>query len=132
MKKVLRSALFASLSFLVLAYLYPGFKFVDTQSVVLATVGFSFIYLFVRPILKIFSIPLNLLTFGLFSLFINVILLYLLSVVVPGFEIVPFQFAGAEISGFHLPAVYLNVFVSALVASLALSFLNSLLFWIFY
>ena len=131
MKKKLRSVLFAALSFLAIAYFYPGFKFDNPKVMVLAAVGFSVIYLFVRPILKIFSLPLNLITFGLFSLLINVILLYLLSSLVPGFKIVPFQFSGAEIAGFSLPAFYLNVFISAFVASVSLSFLNSVLFWIF-
>jgi len=131
MKKKLRSVLFAALSFLVLAYFYPGFKFDNPKVMILAAVVFSFFYLFVRPILKIFSLPLNLITFGLFSLLINVILLYLLSSVVAGFKIVPFHFSGAEIAGFSLPSLYLNAFISAFVASIALSSLNSVLFWIF-
>jgi len=131
MKKILRNALFAALSFLALAYVYPGFKFENPKAMVLAAVGFSFFYLFVRPILKIFSLPFNLLTFGIFSLFINVILIYLILTIVPGFKIVPFQFAGLEVAGFNLPAFYLNSFMSALAASIALSFLTSLFFWIF-
>ncbi|OGY23853.1 MAG: hypothetical protein A2126_00545 [Candidatus Woykebacteria bacterium GWB1_45_5] len=131
MKKMLRSAALASISFLILAYFYPGFSFAGPNDRVVAALIFAGFYLFLRPALKLLSIPLNLITFGLFSLFINVLLLYLLTFAVSGFEIVAFNFSGVSFAGFNIPGVYLPSFPSAIVAAAALSFLASLLFWIF-
>ena len=131
MKKRLRNALFASLAFLLLSYIYPGFSFESSQTIIFSTVVFAFFYLFIRPILRILSLPLNLITFGLFSLISNVAILFLISLVVPGFEIVAFQFEGLSIFGLSLPSVYLNIFFSALAASSVLSFISSVVFWVF-
>ena len=128
---MLRNAALASISFLVLAYFYPGFTFVGANDRVVAALIFAAFYLFLRPALKLLSIPLNLATFGLFSLIINVLLLYLLTFVVNGFEIIPFNFIGASFAGFNIPAVYLSSFFSAAVAAIAVSFFSSILFWIF-
>ena len=131
MKKMLRSAALASISFLVLAYFYPGFTFENPNDRLVAAVIFALFYLFLRPVLKLLSIPLNLITFGLFSLFINVILLYLLTLTAGGFEIVPFNFSGVGLAGFNISAIYLSGLFSAVAAAIALSFISSLLFWVF-
>jgi putative membrane protein len=131
MKKRLRNALFASLAFLLLAYIYPGFAFDDSQTIILATAVFAFIYLFIRPVLKLLSLPLNLVTFGLFSFLVNLAILFLIAYLIPGFEIVAYEFEGFHLLGIQIPSLDLNVFLSALVASVALSFISSVVFWIF-
>ena len=131
MKKMLRSALLASVSFLVLAYVYPGFSFSGPNDRLVATLIFALFYLFLRPALKLLSIPLNLITFGLFSLFINVIILYLITAVIGGFEIIAWRFGGATLAGVSLPALYLSGLFSAVVASVGLSLFSSVLFWVF-
>src|SRR4030042_5419577 len=108
MKKMLRSAALASISFLILAYFYPGFTFGSPNDRLVTALIFAVLYLFLRPALKFLSIPLNLITFGLFSLLINVILLYLLTLTVRGFEIVSFNFSGVVFAGFNIPAIYLS------------------------
>ncbi len=131
MKKRFRTALLAILAFLLLTYFYPGFTFDSTNSITVASATFAFVYLFVRPLIKVLSLPLNFITFGLFSLLVNVAILYLISMIVPGFEIVAFQFEGCEFLGVSVPAFYLNTFLSTLVASAVLSVSTSVFLWIF-
>lgn len=131
MKKRFRTALLAILAFLLLTYFYPGFTFDSTNSIAVASATFAFVYLFVRPLIKILSLPLNFITFGLFSLLVNVAMLYLISMIVPGFEIVAFQFEGCEFLGVSVPAFHLNTFLSTLVASAVLSVSTSVFLWIF-
>ncbi len=131
MKKKLRNALFASLSFLILSYIYPGFSFDTSQTILFASGVFAFFYLFIRPILKLLSLPFNLLTFGLFSLVINVLIIFLISYLIPGFDIISFSFGGLGIFGFSLPATQISSLFSALIASSALSVISSIVFWIF-
>lgn len=128
---MLRNALFAAISFLVLAYFYPGFSFATPNDRIVAALIFALFFLFLRPVIKLLSLPLNLITFGLFSVFINVILLYLITAVLGGFEIIAWRFNGAIVAGASLPAVELSSLLSAIVASVGQSFLSSLLFWIF-
>ena len=131
MKKRFRTALLAILAFLLLTYFYPGFTFDSTNSITVASATFAFVYLFVRPLIKVLSLPLNFITFGLFSLLVNVAILYLISMIVPGFEIVAFQFEGCEFLGVSVPAFHLNTFLSTLVASAVLSVSTSVFLWIF-
>lgn len=66
------------------------FKFVDVSSpfaAVVAAVVLSLLNAFLRPLLTLFSAPLILMSFGLFRLIINAILVLLTSSMVRGFEV---------------------------------------------
>lgn len=66
------------------------FKFVDVSSpfsAVVAAVVLSLLNAFLRPLLTLFSAPLILMSFGLFRLVINAILVLLTSSMVRGFEV---------------------------------------------
>ena len=130
MKKRFQTPLLSSFAFLVLAVFYPGFVFESNQSIVVAAVVFALLQMFVRPILKLLSFPLNLITFGLFSLFINVIILYLLALLVPSFSIVSFDFTGIDLLGWQLSTTPVGPLFSALIASLLLGIVSSLFFFI--
>jgi putative membrane protein len=69
---------------------------------------------FIRPILRLLTFPITLLTFGLFTLVINALALWLASVLTPG--------TGFEIRGF-LPAL-LGSIVLAIVSSIINYFLR--------
>ncbi|MEX0621651.1 MAG: phage holin family protein [Candidatus Woykebacteria bacterium] len=131
MRKRFRNAFYASLSFLILAYSYPGFQFAEPKTILVATLVFAVIYLFVRPIFSILSLPLNFLTFGFFSLILNVGILYLIAYFVPGFDIVGYRFSGLSVFSIELTGTDLNAFFSAAAASVLLGFLSSTFFWIF-
>lgn len=132
MRKLLRAPILGFASFLVVAYFYPGLSYESIAILVLSSTLFGFLSLTVRPILRIFSLPLNLFTFGLFSFFSGAILIYLVSIFIPGFSIVGFDFSGVEISGFSIPSLHLIPIFSALVASILISWLNVFLKWLFH
>jgi len=54
---------------------------------IIASIIFGLINALVKPVLKIITLPLNLVTFGLFALILNVILFWIVAVVIPGFEL---------------------------------------------
>jgi putative membrane protein len=91
-------------------YLVPGLSFATWQALLVAAVVLGVVNTFIKPILQIIALPITLLTFGIGALLINVLLLWMVSAVVPGFKI--------------------DSFMTALVASLLLSlvswFLHSL------
>jgi putative membrane protein len=104
-------ALWLSSQILPTLYIPPGW-----QTVLLAGLTLSILMLIVKPILKILFIPINILTFGLLSWVINVIVIYLLTVFVPEIAIRLWVFSGATWAGFVIPSIHFT-YVTALIAS---------------
>jgi putative membrane protein len=67
----------------------PGFIVENNDFETLVTAGFvlGLINFFVKPILKLLSLPAILLTFGLFTIVINVAMLFLLDYALPAIQI---------------------------------------------
>ncbi|MEH6406749.1 MAG: phage holin family protein [Leeuwenhoekiella sp.] len=106
--KLLLKLVLTALAVLLLAHLLPGI-YVDSfiTSLVVAIV-LALLRLIVKPILIIFTLPITILTFGLFLLFINAFVIIM---------------AGYFVEGFNV-----NGFWSALIFSLLLSLFQSILF----
>lgn len=68
------------------AYLLPGVEVTLIGALILAVV-LGIINLFVKPVIGLLTLPVNILTLGLFSLVINALLILLASVIVPGFHV---------------------------------------------
>ena len=74
-----------------IAYLLPSLLSVrDFQSAVLAALVLAIANALVRPVVLVLTIPINLLTLGLFTLVVNALMLYLVAEVVSGFVVVGF------------------------------------------
>lgn len=70
-----------------IAYIVPGVRVADfTTSLVVALV-LGIINAFLKPILLILTLPINLLSLGLFTFVINALLILLVSKIVPGFVV---------------------------------------------
>lgn len=57
------------------------------ETIFLAAVVWSVLTMVIRPVLSILTLPITILTFGLFSLILNAILFWVMTVIVPGFSI---------------------------------------------
>jgi putative membrane protein len=81
------------------AYFVPGVHLSGPGAALLAGVILGFVNAIVRPVLFLFTIPLTVLTLGLFIFVLNAICLALTAGLVPGFEIDSFlaAFLGALI-----------------------------------
>lgn len=97
------------------------------QVLLLAGLVLSLLTLLVAPLLRILFLPINILTFGLLAWVINVIVLYLLTVFVPGVTVSAWTFPGVEFSGFVIPEFHFSSTVSFILVSLAISVLVDLL-----
>ena len=96
---------------LIISYLFPGLIFVDGfLSALVAAFLLGIVNAILRPILVFFTLPLTVLTLGLFLLIINGLMLWLVSALVGGFHVNGFW-------GSVLGAVLLSV-VSWLLANL--------------
>ena len=77
------------IAILIGAYLVPGIGITLVASLVLAVV-LGIINLFFKPIIRLLTLPLNILTLGIFSLFVNAGLILLASYIVPDFTVASF------------------------------------------
>ncbi|OGM02883.1 hypothetical protein A2115_00125 [Candidatus Woesebacteria bacterium GWA1_41_8] len=93
---------------LIVAYLVPGFRFVDFWAVVVAAVVIGVVNTFIRPILQIIFIPLTIVTLGITAFLINVVLLWGVSFVVSGFSIDSFMTAVIASIVLALVSMFLN------------------------
>ena|SRR3989344_7747715 len=69
-------------------YLVPGVSITGgwTTTLLVALV-WSVITMVVRPVLQILTLPVTIITFGLFSFILNALLFWAMALVVPGFEV---------------------------------------------
>lgn len=110
--------LFATfLSLFVLALLLPTVSYLDWATLLIAAIVLTLLNSFAKPILSIIFLPFTIITLGLFSLVINVLVLWLADYLVPGFSIAATTIAGID----------LGQFGTLLVVSLLLSFVRSII-----
>ncbi len=74
-----------ALGLLVVDLIVPGVDIANFPSALLAAIVIGFVNAFVGPVLRVLSLPITFITLGLFSFIVNGILLWLASVIVPGF-----------------------------------------------
>ena len=108
--KILISLALNVFALLVVSYLVPGFEFVDLWSTIVTAVVIGVSNTVIKPILQIIFIPLSIITFGITAFLINVVLLWGVSYIVPGFQIENF----------------LTAVIASLVLSLVSMFLHKL------
>jgi putative membrane protein len=72
---------------LVVPYIVPGFQIGGFGTALVAAAVLGAVNLLIKPILTLITLPINVLTLGLFSLVINALMLKLAAGLVPGFAI---------------------------------------------
>ena len=85
--------LLSGLAVLLTAYLLPGVEVTNFGYALLVAAVLSLANAIVRPVLIIFTIPITVLTLGLFLLVINALMILLVDYFVPGFEVSGFWWA---------------------------------------
>jgi putative membrane protein len=84
---------FATVAILVASWFLPGFVVSGTYIALIVALILGIINITIRPIIFLFTLPLNIFTFGLFSFVINALLLWFVSTFVRGFSIQGFWWA---------------------------------------
>jgi putative membrane protein len=105
--KYIVKILINALAVAIAAYVIPQVVLDSFFTAVIVAVALGVINTFIKPIVNIFALPINLLTLGLFSIVINAVFILLVSRFVDGFEV--------------------GGFVVAIIFSLVLSLISSLL-----
>lgn len=95
---------------LITAYLVPGFKINSFSSALIAVIIIGFFNMFLRPLLLLLSLPINILTLGLFTFVVNAVILKITAGLMSSFEIANWT--------------------SAIIGALVLAIVQSLMFWL--
>jgi putative membrane protein len=91
--KLILHWLVATAAIIIAAYLLPGVQVAGFITALVLAVVIGGINAFIRPVLVFLTLPLTLLTFGLFLFVINAVLILLAAAVVPGFVVASFWWA---------------------------------------
>ena len=131
MKSILRKIVFYAVSLFLTSQIITGLTISGgLTTYLIGGIVLSMLFLVVKPILSIVTLPLNIITLGLFSFLINAIILYLLTIFVPNVSISSFTFKGFAFAGFVIPSLYVNNFFAFVIASILLSFIEGALKWL--
>ena len=97
--KIIIKLLFTALALLLAAYLVPGIVVASFYTALIIAVSLAVVNLIFKPILILLTLPINILTLGLFTFVINALLFWFLSTIVKGFYVEGFAaaFLGALI-----------------------------------
>lgn len=106
--KLILKLLLTAVAVLVLAEILPGVQVAGYGSAVVVAIVLALLRLIVKPILIILTLPITIITFGIFLLFINAIIILMAS-----------YFVGS----FHVSSIWW-----ALLFSLLLAFFQAILF----
>lgn len=74
-------------AFYVTAYLIPGITISGWGALLVIAVVWGILSVVIKPILLFLTLPINILTLGLFTLVINAMLILMTSSLVPGFKV---------------------------------------------
>lgn len=87
MIRILAKWLIVALAVLVAARYVPGIEVGSFYAAAVVALALSLVNLVLRPIVILLTLPLNLLTLGLFTFVVNAALFWLVSTFVKGFEV---------------------------------------------
>lgn len=131
MKTLLR-AIFINTLVLYLAILaFPGLLFDGTlKTLVISAVVLTLLNKIVKPLIKLFLLPINLLTLGVFGWVAHVATLFILTRVVSGIMIQGFHFPGWSANGFAIPSFGVSLLMAYVLASLTISLIANIVSWL--
>ncbi len=105
---ILIRILLTALIVMAIAYLMPGVTVDGFFTSVIVAIVLGLLNIFIKPLLILFTLPVTIVTFGLFLLVINAVIIMLCTEIVTGFEV--------------------RSFWTALLFSVVLSMLQSVIF----
>lgn len=93
MKNIIVNLLVSTVAILILAYLLPGVGVAGFTAALLTAIVIGLVNALIKPILTFLTIPITILTLGLFLLVINALMILLADYLVGGFSVDGFWWA---------------------------------------
>jgi len=112
---MLKTFIATIVAIVILAWLLPTVSYLDWVALLFAGIVITLLNSLVKPVLSLLLLPINIVTLGLFSVVLNVALLWLATYLVPGFQIHATTFFGLS----------LNYFFTLMLVSFLIGFIQS-------
>lgn len=77
----------SALALYIVSQIVPGVRVTDFPSAMIAVIVIALVNMFVKPILFLLTLPVTILTLGLFTFVLNALLLMLAGAISPGLEV---------------------------------------------
>lgn len=87
MIKIILKWFISALSLYIVSLVYAGVQLTDFASALVAVVIIGLVNAVIKPVLLFFTLPITIITLGLFTFVINALLLLLAAALTPGFEV---------------------------------------------
>ncbi len=110
MKRFLIHWLVIALALWVTAYVLPGVHVDSTQALAIAAIVLGLVNALIRPVLTILTLPITILTLGLFYLLVNGLTFLLASKMVPGFYVDGYWWAVLGALGVSIVSSFVGMF----------------------
>lgn len=131
MKRLITTIIINALAFYLVARYVPGISYQGgLLGLIAITVVFGLINLLVKPIINLLSLPIKVLTLGLFSLVINGGMLYLTSLIIENFYIEGDWFFGIELGPLIIKPCYIPFWATAIIGGLVISIISGFFSWL--
>jgi putative membrane protein len=112
MKSLILHLVLTAIAILIVAQVVGGVQVSGFGSALIGALILGFVNAFVRPVMILLTLPLTIVTLGLFLFVLNAFMLWLVAALVPGFQISGF---GAALLGSLLLTV-LNILIDRLAS----------------
>ena len=131
MKRLIRGVIIDTFALFAASQAAQGMVFANgIQTLFLAGFGLAVAMLLAKPIINVLLLPLNLVTFGLFSWVSSAVVLYLVTLLVSGFEVNFFDFPGYTSVWFDLPALYFTGVLAYVAFAFIISLITTFVHWL--
>ena len=131
MKRLLRLYVFDTVSLYLASQMAGGLVFEGgITTLLIAGLGLVGSTLVVKPIINVLLLPINLVTFGFFKWASSAIVLYIVTLVVQGFDIVGFSTPAFSSQWIDIPALQLEGILAFVAFSFLIFILTSVMTWL--
>ncbi len=110
-----------AVAFIAAVYIVPRTDFNDVVKLIVVAAIFGVVNAYLRPIVKMLSLPLTLLTFGLVGLIINVVMVLLTAFISDSLKL------GFKLADWPPGEITVSVIITALLISIVVSIVSALL-----
>src|SRR3989338_5935480 len=132
MRHYLKSLILSGDTFYIVYTLIPTISIGPYPKNILLIIGGLFIISqIINPVFSLVLLPVNLMTFGLVSLILNVVLIYGLLKFLPDFRISAYNFPGANIQGIIIPPMNFNQMTTIILVVIIITLLQKIFHLIF-
>lgn len=129
MKTLLKKYIFLIVALWVVQTIIPGFSITGGLiSYLLIALSLALVNTFIKPLLKIIFLPINMMTLGLFTVVINAFLLYATALFFPEMSFASWTLNSTNISGVQVPTIEFGIIATYVVTALTLSLVSTFLY----